>query len=161
MREQRLGMATFIPLTSIQTKPLDERLRQLDKGARLAIDIIQYPLHIHRLTTDHYSSFNPELFTFDSSLERALQYVCANTLVCDTLEIARRLSFEQGEKVKSMLISSVRHINGFQKIFVAVTLDGTVIHKNGLITGGKGGVHNKSQRWEEKEVESQSSPGIS
>lgn len=45
MRDQRLGIATFIPLTTIQTKPVDERLRQLDNGARLAIDTIQYPLH--------------------------------------------------------------------------------------------------------------------
>lgn len=35
-----------------------------------------------------------------------------------------------------------------------MTLDGTVIHKSGLITGGRGGLDNRSQRWEEKEVES-------
>jgi hypothetical protein len=37
---------------------------------------------------------------------------------------------------------------------IAVTLDGTVIHKSGLITGGRGGLDRKSERWEEKEIES-------
>ena len=36
---------------------------------------------------------------------------------------------------------------------IAVTLDGTVIHKSGLITGGRSS-HNSGKTWEEKEVQS-------
>jgi hypothetical protein len=37
-----------------------------------------------------------------------------------------------------------------------VTLEGTVIHKSGLITGGKSS-HNTGKKWEEKEVQGSSS----
>ena len=36
--------------------------------------------------------------------------------------------------------------------FTAVTLEGTVIHKSGLITGGRS-THNNQKKWEEKDVQ--------
>ena len=113
MKEQRIGLATFLPLDSIQSKPANERYRSLVKGARLAIDCIQ----------------------FESILEPVFQYVCGSALICDTLEIARNICYDRGQKVK------------------AVTLDGTVIHKAGLITGGQSDqLAASAHRWEEKEV---------
>jgi len=41
MREQRVGVATFIPLDSIRVKVIAERLRRLDRAARLAIDCVK------------------------------------------------------------------------------------------------------------------------
>ena len=35
---------------------------------------------------------------------------------------------------------------------IAVTLDGTVIHKTGLITGGRSS-HGNTRKWEEKEIQ--------
>jgi structural maintenance of chromosome 1 len=35
----------------------------------------------------------------------------------------------------------------------AVTLEGTVIHKSGLITGGRGQNDNNSKKWDEKDVQ--------
>lgn len=35
---------------------------------------------------------------------------------------------------------------------VAVTLEGTIIHKSGLITGGKS-THNNGKKWDEKDVQ--------
>ncbi|CAG8495652.1 5119_t:CDS:10 [Dentiscutata erythropus] len=96
MREQRLGHATFIPLDTIVVKSINDKYRSIMKGARLAIDVI----------------------TYNDKLERAFQYACGNTLVCDTLEIAKHICYEKNQQVK------------------AVTLDGTIIHKSGLITGG-------------------------
>ncbi|CAI2190961.1 2319_t:CDS:10, partial [Funneliformis geosporum] len=87
IREQRLGHATFIPLDTIIVKPINDKYRSFMKGARLAIDVI----------------------TYNDKLEKAFQYACGNTLVCDTLEIAK---------------------------YISVTLDGTIIHKSGLVTGG-------------------------
>ena len=123
MRKQRSGQATFIPLDSIQARPVAEKWRTFASGARPAIDVIN----------------------FDQKYLRAFQYACGNTLVCDTLEIAKNVCFTRGQKVK------------------AVSLDGTVIHKNGFLTGGTAAAgvsgsgkssSNKASagRWEEKDV---------
>ncbi|KAL7268980.1 Structural maintenance of chromosomes protein 1 [Rhizina undulata] len=112
LRDQRAGQATFLPLDTIQVKPLNSNLKGMHRGMRMAIDTIE----------------------FDSLVERAMQYACGNAVVCDDLDIARYICYEKGVEVK------------------AVALDGTVIHKGGLMTGGRvngpGG-----RRWEDQEVE--------
>ncbi|KAJ6610416.1 condensin complex subunit SMC1 [Mycena sp. CBHHK59/15] len=112
MRTQRVGQATFIPLDTIQAKPINDKFRSFAKGARLAVDVIQY----------------------EPAVERAMHHACGNALVCDTMEVARFVCYEKGQEVK------------------AVTLDGTIIHKSGLITGGKS-THNSSKKWDEKDVQ--------
>ncbi|CAO1619968.1 unnamed protein product [Sympodiomycopsis kandeliae] len=112
LRNQRVGQATFLPLDTIQAKPINDRLRSIARGARLAIDIIQ----------------------FDPTIERAMQFVCGSTLVCDNLDIARSASYEKNVEVK------------------VVTLDGTVIHRTGLITGGRTDDRG-SKRWDEREIQ--------
>ena len=73
---------------------------------------------------------------FDSSVERAVSYACGSSVVCDTLSIAKQIKFERKIQVK------------------AVTIDGFVIHKAGLMTGGRG-PDNKAgkRRFEEHDVE--------
>jgi structural maintenance of chromosome 1 len=78
MKNQRAGSATFVPLDTIQVKPIPERLRNFVKGARLAIDCIEY----------------------DPSVERALQHVCGNAMICDTMAIARDICYEKAQGVK-------------------------------------------------------------
>ncbi|PWN33846.1 putative SMC1-chromosome segregation protein [Meira miltonrushii] len=112
LKRQRIGQATFIPLDTIQTKDINDRLRSIAPGARLAIDIIE----------------------FDSHLERAMRYACGNALVCDNMDIARNVVYEKRQQVK------------------AVTLEGTIIHKSGLITGGQSG-EASGPRWQDREVE--------
>lgn len=112
LRNQRVGQATFIPLDTIQAKTISDRLRSVARGARLAIDVIQY----------------------DASLESAMQYVCGNALICDTMEIARHVSYEKKVDAKT------------------ITLDGTIIHKSGLITGGQT-ADRSARRWEEREIQ--------
>lgn len=111
LRNQRVGQATFIPLDTIQVKPLNDRLRSLVKGARLAIDVMRFP----------------------GNVLRAVQHACGNALVCDTLAIARQVAYEHRQEGK------------------AVTLDGTIIHKSGLITGGQDR-QAPTRRWDEKEL---------
>ncbi|KAF8937499.1 Structural maintenance of chromosomes protein 1 [Dissophora ornata] len=113
LREQRSGHATFLPLDTLVVEPVNDRLRSLAKGARLAIDVVQY----------------------DETLERAIQYVCGNALVCDTMDVAKHVCYDLGQQVK------------------AVALDGTIFHKSGLITGGQSGIGSGARRWEEKVVE--------
>ncbi|KAH9976926.1 cohesin complex subunit psm1, partial [Russula compacta] len=120
MRNQRAGQATFIPLDTIQVKPINDKFRAFAKGARLAVDVIQY----------------------EPAMERAIHHACGNALVCDTMEVARYVCYEKGQEVK------------------AVTLEGTIIHKSGLITGGRS-THDSGKKWEEKDIQGKRLTGLS
>ncbi|KAG6329522.1 hypothetical protein ID866_9567, partial [Astraeus odoratus] len=112
LRTQRAGQATFLPLDTISVKPVNDKYRSFAKGARLAVDVIQY----------------------EPAVERAMQHACGNALVCDTMDVAKYVCWEKGQEVK------------------AVTLEGTVIHKSGLMTGGRS-THGSGKKWEEKDVQ--------
>ena len=112
LRDQRAGQATFIPLDTIQVKAINNNMKGLDPGVRLAIDTVDY----------------------DKDLSRAVSYACGNAIVCDSLEIAKRMVYSKGVDAK------------------AVSLDGTVIHKGGLITGGRGKDQN-TRRWDDAEID--------
>ncbi|KAG4304546.1 hypothetical protein PORY_001939 [Pneumocystis oryctolagi] len=113
LRDQRLGILTFIPLDVCQIKPVDQKLRNIHHQARLAIDVINY----------------------EPSIERAMQFVTGNTLICDDFNIAKIIRYSKNIDTK------------------VVTLDGTILHKAGLITGGQNHNYKQEQRWEEEEVE--------
>ena len=112
LREQRRGQATFIPLDTIQWTAINSNLKGIHRGSRMAMDCISY----------------------DSSLERAVSYVCGNAIVCDDLATAKNICWDKRNDVK------------------AVTLDGSIIHKGGNMTGGQGG-KGDARRWEDVEVE--------
>ena len=118
MREQRMGVATFIPLDTVRVKPLSEQLRQLGGSARLLVDVLH----------------------FDDSITRALQYAVGSTVVCDTLAEAQRLKFGAAD-------------SGAGAKMKIVTVDGTVIHRGGNMTGGHGRPFAEAGRFQEKEVE--------
>ena len=75
-----------------------------------------------------------DIIDYEKALDPAMSYVCGNAVVCDDLSIARFLCYDRGVEAK------------------AVTLDGTVIHKGGLMTGGRGKAQN-TKRWEDADVE--------
>ena len=75
-----------------------------------------------------------DTINYDRSLERAFSYVCGNAVVCDDMKIAKSVCWEKRNDVK------------------AVTLDGTIIHKSGNMTGGQSGKAD-SRRWEDTEIE--------
>lgn len=75
-----------------------------------------------------------DVVDFDPSFERAITYACGTTLVCDTLSTARQLCYERKVGAK------------------AVTLDGTVIHKGGNMTGGEGPT-DKKRKFEDADVD--------
>ncbi|KAI6108622.1 RecF/RecN/SMC [Pisolithus croceorrhizus] len=114
LRTQRAGQATFLPLDTISVKPINDKYRSFAKGARLAVDVIQY----------------------EPAVERAMLHACGNALVCDSMEVAKYVCWEKGQEVK------------------AVTLEGTIIHKSGLMTGGRS-THGSGKKWEEKDVQAQ------
>ena len=112
LREQRRAPMTFLPVDTIQVKPINSSLKGMHRGTRMAIDTID----------------------FDKSVDRIMLSVCGNTIVCDDLATAKFMCYEKGVEAK------------------AVTLDGTVIHKGGLMTGGRGRDQN-ARRWEDTEVD--------
>lgn len=114
MKEQRSEPSTFIPLDTIQVKPTNEKLRNLGGTAKLIIDVIRYD---------------------PPQIKKALQYACGNSLVCDTMEEARKLCFSGNERHK------------------AVALDGTLFSKSGIISGGASDIKRKAKRWDEKAVD--------
>lgn len=104
LKDHRLGMATFIPLSTIRVPPVNELLRRQLKGSfRLVHDIIDCE-EIDR---------------------KAVIYAVGSAVVCGTLREARQFAYEdpltRENKVK------------------VVTLDGSVIHKSGNMTGGVSG----------------------
>ena len=72
---------------------------------------------------------------YDNAYERAMSYACGNAVVCDDLAIAKYICYDKGVEAK------------------AVTLDGIIIHRGGLITGGRGPGQQNSRRWDEAAVE--------
>ncbi|KAG6018375.1 hypothetical protein E4U43_002534 [Claviceps pusilla] len=61
-----------------------------------------------------------DTINFDASIERAISYACGSSVVCDNLGVAKHICYEKRIPVK------------------AVTLEGYIIHKAGLMTGGRG-----------------------
>ena len=75
-----------------------------------------------------------DTINYERNLERAFSYVCGSAVICDDLGIAKTICWEKRNDVK------------------AVTLDGSIIHKGGNMTGGQGG-KSESRRWEDSELE--------
>lgn len=65
-------------------------------------------------------------------IKKALLFACGNALVCETVEDARKVAFNLSERHK------------------AVSLDGTLFQKSGVISGGASDLKAKARRWDEK-----------
>lgn len=111
LKDQRAGSASFIPLDTVTSKSVSQ-YRGLASTVVPAIDVAEY---------------EPEY-------EKAIQYVCGDSLICDNMEVARAVRWE-------------RHID--TKV---VTLEGSMIHKSGLMTGGQTATSN--DKWDKAELNS-------
>ena len=114
-----------------------EYLKQQRRGQAtfLPLDTIQFTAVSSNLKGQHKGCrMALDTINYERSLERALSYVCGNAVVCDDLKIARFICWEKRNDVK------------------AVTIDGSIIHKGGNMTGGQGGKQD-TRRWEDTEVE--------
>ncbi|KAL7521334.1 hypothetical protein ACHAWX_006015 [Stephanocyclus meneghinianus] len=123
--DQRIGTATFLPLDSLQVPSPEstERIRAMaenDKRYRLAADVIR--------VNDEY--------------RRAVLYAVGNTVVCDSLDVAREVCFARRGNVS------------VEDRLKAVTLAGAVISKAGTMTGGvTKDDSNRAGRWSEQKLE--------
>ena len=108
LRENQLSPMTFIPLASVKAPRLDERLRALGGTAVLAYDVVRH----------------------EERFERAVRFAVANTVMCDSVEEARALAYDRGERRK------------------VIAVDGTMFGKSGNITGGTSSQSDaQSKRW--------------
>lgn len=123
MRNQHAGQATFLPLDTLKVKPINDKFRSFAKGARLAVDVIQ----------------------FEPAVERAMHHACGNALVCDMMEVAKFVTWEKGQEVKGEPRVTDGVFDDRLRLILAVTLEGTIIHKSGLMTGGRS-THSNSQK---------------
>uniref|UniRef100_A0A6B2KWD3 Structural maintenance of chromosomes protein n=1 Tax=Arcella intermedia TaxID=1963864 RepID=A0A6B2KWD3_9EUKA len=112
LKEQRVGIATFLPIESIKSTPVDDSLRNLGKDVHPIIDLL----------------------SFDRTFLKPMEFVCGTTLVVETLDQARKLAF--GKERRRV-----------------VTVDGTLILKSGLMTGGlTSRLERSAKRWDNKEI---------
>nr|CAB3483220.1 unnamed protein product [Digitaria exilis] len=115
-----------------------------DKSAKLQFDDDQLQEY-HRLS--RYQALKQKMDKIDAELrdlkankhetfEKAVLYAVGNTLVCDTLDEAKTLSWS-GERNR------------------VVTIDGILLTKSGTMTGGtSGGMEVRSKKWDDSRIES-------
>ncbi|KAJ2797236.1 Structural maintenance of chromosomes protein 1, partial [Coemansia helicoidea] len=104
----------------------------------LPLDALQPPAPSDSLRHAHRGArLATDVLQFDPSVEAAVMHACGGALICDSLDVARYVCYERRLDAK------------------AVTLDGSVIHRSGLITGGAGGggQRTKAQAWEAAAVD--------
>ncbi|XP_056106975.1 structural maintenance of chromosomes protein 1B [Rhinichthys klamathensis goyatoka] len=114
LKEERAEPETFLPIDYIDVHPLNERLREV-QGAKMVVDVVQCAQNAPQL-------------------KRVIQFVCGNSLVCDSLIGARRIAFDGPERLQT------------------VALDGTLFRKSGVISGGSLDLSKKARRWDEKDM---------
>ncbi|KAJ1665039.1 Structural maintenance of chromosomes protein 1 [Coemansia sp. RSA 1813] len=106
----------------------------------LPLDTLQPPHVSDNLRhTHHGARLATDVIQYDPSIEVAVLHACGNALVCDTMAVAKYVCYERRLDAK------------------AVTVDGSIIHRSGLITGGTssrgGNSRAQVQRWEAAAVE--------
>jgi structural maintenance of chromosome 1 len=131
LRDQKIGVATFLPLDNLQVPPANvtETLRARiakDDRYRLAVDVIACS---------------------DQSMMPAVLYAVGNTVVCDDLDSARELCFGHRQDRGSRQDPE-------QSRLKAVTLGGAVISKAGTMTGGvTSDDSDGAGRWKNQDIE--------
>jgi len=125
LKQARAPPMTFLPVATIRAKPVNERLRARLAGGEEGGNA---PSSSQKST----ATLAIDLLDFDPSVERALASVCGDTLVCDTVAEAKSLAFMGAERHK------------------VVALDGTLISRAGLITGGaSASMDARAARWDD------------
>ena len=116
LRENKIRPMTFLPLDTIRPKAVGDEVAAAVNG----------PRKVYRLARD--------VLSFDPEMERAVNYVCGDTVVCEKLEEATELRFKRGVVCK------------------IVTTDGCIVSKNSNMSGGMGDRDDvgRASRWDEK-----------
>lgn len=118
LREQHFSPETFLPLSVLDVMPINEKLREINNppNVKLIFDVINCNV---------------------PQAKKAVQFVCGNSLVCDTPEHAKTLAYGSSDRSDR---------------FRAVALDGTQFQPNGVISGGGHDLKAKAKRWDENVI---------
>ncbi|KAJ3184408.1 Structural maintenance of chromosomes protein 1 [Gaertneriomyces sp. JEL0708] len=112
------------------------REQRIGKATFLPLDTIKPKSVNERLRQLQGAHLALDVIQFEQHFEKAMLFSCGNALVVDTLEVAKEIAYEKRIEVK------------------CVALDGTIIHKTGMITGGVSqGDNRNARRWDDREVE--------
>ena len=112
LKDNKLGVVTFLPLNKLNSKPISPETKKLSKsnGSHgLALDIV----------------------TFDNKFKKVFEYVFADTIVVDNIDVARRLG-----------IGNAKY----------VSLDGDLAEKSGAMIGGYRLKRKHSMGFQEKDI---------
>ena len=115
LKDQRIGMMNFIPLTSVRGKPVTDDHRILGGSSVPAVDCIK----------------------FEPTLLPAIRYSLGTTIVSGSLKEAEKVAWEHPSGQRNKV----------------VTLDGTVLQKNGVMTGGSASIESRVRKFEEKDLD--------
>ena len=97
------------------------KAQRVGSATYLPLDSLQVKPTQERLRTlSSGARLTVDVLKYDNIYEKAVHFAAGNSLVCDDMNITRTLVYDKQQDVK------------------AVTLDGTIIHRSGLITGGQG-----------------------
>ena len=111
------------------------REQRRSQATFIPLETIQWPSTNSNLKGSHRGvRMALDAVKYEKTLERAIAYVCGNAVVCDDLNVAKHICWDKRNDVK------------------AVTLDGSIIHRGGNMTGGQGSKQD-SRRWEDANVE--------
>lgn len=81
-------VSVMMPLLSAQVRPINERLREVP-NSKMLVDVVQI-----------------NVGTSAGHLKKAVQFVCGNTLVCETIKEAKSVAFDGLERNKVKLALS-------------------------------------------------------
>jgi structural maintenance of chromosome 1 len=114
VKQRRLPPMTFLPADTIRLREVNPALRTQGGTSKLAIDCLNIK---------------------DERATRAFKSICADAMLCDSVDEARRLAYD----------GAVR-----QRV---IALDGTAFLKNGLITGGMtSAMEDRAKKWDQEKV---------
>lgn len=97
--------------------------------------IMTKPVNANLRSIHRNAKLGIDVINYERTHERAMAYVFGNAVVCDDYSVAREITVSRGHEIK------------------CVCLDGTVINKNGTITGGQTKQARTGKNWEEREAE--------
>ncbi|MBI2135219.1 chromosome segregation protein SMC [Candidatus Woesearchaeota archaeon] len=112
LKDNKLGVVTFLPLNKLSSKPIDNETKSLSKSNGS-----------HGLALD--------LAGFDVKFKKVFEYVFADTIVVDNIDVARRLGIGHAKYV---------------------TLDGDLAEKSGAMIGGYRLKRKHSMGFQEKDI---------
>jgi structural maintenance of chromosome 1 len=97
--------------------------------------IMTKPVNANLRSVHRNAKLGIDVVNYDRVHERAMAYVFGNAVVCDDYSVAREITVARGHEIK------------------CVCIDGTVINKNGTITGGQGKQARPGKNWQENDAD--------